>query len=353
MCSFNLLCFCGIDRLGSYSLTLIDILFYLWYNPQMNDPDNLLFKVISGSHAYGLNIETSDVDTRGVFALPNKTLLGLLGYKEQVQDGTNDTTFWELNRFAQLLVGQSPCAIEILFTPEDKIQYLDLRFFPLFENKNIFLTKKLRNAFGGYAISQIKKARGLNKKIVNPVPKERKNPLAFCHITPPYSRNSRPLLDFIKEIGVSYDDKSFGLSKLDNMANCYLLYRNPSRIYRGLLDTDSGDFPSGIRVSSIVFGQQPLGIVHYNEDGFKVYCKEYRLLNMAIELGETGKLNVHREDRDWLLKVRKGEFEYDELIASLEEKSKILDDVFEKSSLPEDVDSELANNLILDIRKNY
>jgi len=36
--------------------------------------------------------------------------------------------------------------------------------------------------FGEYAMGQIRKARGLNKKIVNPQPETRSPLLAFCHV---------------------------------------------------------------------------------------------------------------------------------------------------------------------------
>lgn len=142
---------------------------------------HLLFKVIAGSKAYGLDLPTSDTDIRGIFLQPNEFRLGN-GYKEQLNDEKNDIVYYELNRFVNLLAGNNPNIIENLFVPEDKILFFDPKIKPLYDNRNKFLTKKIRFTFGGYSISQIKKARGLNKKIVNPVCKERKTPLDFCYI---------------------------------------------------------------------------------------------------------------------------------------------------------------------------
>ncbi|UFH53186.1 hypothetical protein [Spirosoma sp. KNUC1025] len=61
-----------------------------------------------------------------------------------------------------------------------------------------FLSKLCRDTFAGYAISQIKKARGLNKKILNPLPKERKSLLNFCYVLPGLGSaftGSQPLLE--------------------------------------------------------------------------------------------------------------------------------------------------------------
>ena len=46
----------------------------------------------------------------------------------------------------------------------------------------MFLNKKCELSFVNYAYAQIKKARGLEKKIVNPVEKERKSVLDFCFV---------------------------------------------------------------------------------------------------------------------------------------------------------------------------
>ena len=45
----------------------------------------ILLEVISGSHAYGLNKENSDVDKRGVFVQPIDDYLGLKNV-EQIND---------------------------------------------------------------------------------------------------------------------------------------------------------------------------------------------------------------------------------------------------------------------------
>ena len=84
----------------------------------------LLYKVIAGSKAYGLDIPTSDTDIRGIYLQPNEYRLGN-GYKEQVGDKKNDIVYYELNRFINLLANNNPNIIENLFVPADKILLLD------------------------------------------------------------------------------------------------------------------------------------------------------------------------------------------------------------------------------------
>ena len=46
----------------------------------IRNSDRLLYEYIRGSHLYGLNNETSDIDTSGVFICTADELLGNLGY---------------------------------------------------------------------------------------------------------------------------------------------------------------------------------------------------------------------------------------------------------------------------------
>ena len=79
----------------------------------------IAFEYIRGSHAYGLNTETSDVDMGGVFILPNDYLMGLRShYIEQVSDDKNDTVYYELGRWVELLMKANPTALESLFIPD-------------------------------------------------------------------------------------------------------------------------------------------------------------------------------------------------------------------------------------------
>jgi len=139
----------------------------------------LLFEAVSGSHAYGLQHKDSDIDLKGVFILPKKQFYSLTQI-EQVSDERNDEVYYELKKFIDMLVKNKPNFLEVLGTPADCIRYQH----PLFDLLKLpdFLSKQAKNTFAGYALSQIKKARGLNKKIVNPMAERRKSVLEFCYV---------------------------------------------------------------------------------------------------------------------------------------------------------------------------
>ena len=137
----------------------------------------ILFEVISGSKSFGLNTPTSDTDIKGVFYLPKEQFYGL-EYIPQISNATNDEVYYEIGRFVELLLKNNSNILEILASPEDCILYKH----PLMERLKIenFLSKLCKDSFAGYAVTQIKKARGLNKKIVNPMAKEKPVGFLFC-----------------------------------------------------------------------------------------------------------------------------------------------------------------------------
>lgn len=352
----------------------------------------LIYEVIAGSKAYGLDLPTSDTDIRGIYMLPNEFLLGR-GYFEQINNPTNDVVYYELNRFIHLLEQNNPNILEELFVPPDKILFMNDKMKPLYDNREKFLTKKCRMTFGGYSISQIKKARGLNKKIVNPVEKEKKTPLDFCYIFEKedgYTMLARQWLKKHKKV-----QEHVGLSELPNGEQIYKVYYdhlaeiktdNPRYAdiepfgFRGIVADDSQE----LRHSEVPKYCQLEAFLYYNLNGYSQYCKEYkeywdwvgkrdpvryndnakhgkgydgknlmhclRMLDMAIEVAQGMGVNLIRPNREWLLSVRRGEASYDEIIALIEQKKDQMEEAFDKSTLPAKVDHKFIHNLLLQMR---
>lgn len=342
--------------------------------------DSILFKAKSGSHAYGLNTPTSDVDIRGIFIAPKDTFYGLY-LPDQASDDTNDTTYYELRRFVELLSKQNPNIIELLGMPEDCILQKNPLFDRILDNRAKFITRKIRDTFGGYAIAQIGKSRGLNKKIVKPMDDARKTPLDFCYVL--FDGTSVPLPEFLNVSG--YKAEHIGLAAYAHGRDCYAMYYDHSgaKGFRGIAFEDSND----VHLSSIPKGMGCSGVLFYNKDAYTVYCREYkeyhewvakrnparydknmevgkgydtknmmhcvRLLRMAEEMLRTGELNVRRPDRVELLEIRNGLHDYDSLFQYAEGKIKLLDELVPTSPLPEEVDIDLLNKLLIEIRNEY
>jgi hypothetical protein len=340
--------------------------------------NSLLLKCISGSRAYGLATPTSDTDYKGVFVLPKPVFYGL-EYTEQVSNESNDIIYYELKRFIDLLTKNNPNILELLASPEDCV----LHKHPIMDRirPELFLSKLCKQTFAGYAQSQIKKAKGLNKKIVNPVEKERKSILDFCYVV--HGQGAVGVLSWLGK--KSWKQEDCGLVDVPHMHDVYALYHN-SQLEEGYLKgIASGPEANDISLSSVPKGIEPLATMSFNKDGYSKYCKDYksywdwvekrnearyentvdhgknydaknmmhtfRLLNMAEEIAMEGRINVRRRDREFLLKIRSGAFNYEELVELANEKVYRIDELYEKSDLPEEPDLKVAEELLIEMRE--
>jgi uncharacterized protein len=79
----------------------------------------------------------------------------------------------------------------------------------------------------------------------------------------------------------------------------------------------------------------------------------FRLLNMAKEMATENSINVHRKDRAFLLSIKAGEFEYEELVTMAENLKEELPILFQKSSLQNEPDIAAINRLLINARKKF
>jgi uncharacterized protein len=337
----------------------------------------LIFEVITGSKAYGLDTEKSDTDIRGVFVLPKHLFYGL-EYTPQVNNETNDIVYYELRRFIELLSKNNPNILELLNVPDNCVLYRH----PLmdFVKKELFLSKLCEKTFVNYAYTQIKKAYGLEKKIVNPVEAERKSILEFCFI---YEQSeATPLVHYLRQ--KEWEQARVGLTVIPHLRDCYNLFYNRSVTYSGILRKENAN---DIALSSIPKGEQPLALMYFNKDGYSVYCKRYkeywewvekrnderykttmahgknydsknmmhvfRLLLMAKEIASEGQVNVYRKDRDFLLSIKNGGFDYDELLKKAEEIKNELAQLFAEANLKAKPDLILIDTVLVTMRAQY
>lgn len=343
----------------------------------LKDNNLILLECLSGSRAYGLATPSSDTDIKGVFLLPKADFYAG-NYIPQVSNASNDIVYYELGRFMELLAVNNPNILELLNTPKAAIRYKH----PYLEaiDPSIVLSKQCQQSFGKFALSQIKKARGLKKKIVNPMEKERKSVLAFCYVN--YDHGSINIERFLALKGWRQED--CGLVKTPNMKGVYGLYHAPEAGLKGIAKHRAAN---EISLSSIPKGLEQQALLYFNQDGYSKYCKDYkeywnwveqrnearyqstqnhgknydaknmmhtfRLLEMAIEIAQTHQVQVARPDRDFLLKVKAGAFEYDELLALATEKQTTMKAAFEASSLPEVPNVAAIQQLTFQLRQQF
>lgn len=336
-----------------------------------------VLECISGSRSYGLDTATSDTDIRGVYIIPKEQFYSL-SYPPQIANETNDIVFYELARLFELLYRNNPNILELLNVPERCVLYRH----PLMQqlNADMFLSRLCNDTFAKYAYSQIKKAKGLNKKVLNPVEKERKSILHFCHIIE--GNQSVPLIDWLDRMQIA--QHQCGLVNVPHVRDVFALYHNTAIPYKGIMHKENSN---EVSLSSIPHGEPPLASMYFNKDGYSQYCKTYkeywewveernevryentlqhgknydsknmmhvfRLLDMAEEIALYQKVITLRPNREYLLRIKAGEFMYDDLLAQAEEKITRVNELFEKSDLPATPDKGKIEELLFRIRDRF
>ena len=79
----------------------------------------------------------------------------------------------------------------------------------------------------------------------------------------------------------------------------------------------------------------------------------FRLLNMAEDIALYRRVIVHRVDREFLLRIRRGEFDYKELMNRVKEKMSKIEEAYRRSDLPDVSDTRLGEVLLVRIREEF
>lgn len=346
---------------------------------ELRNSGMIAFEYIRGSHAYGLNTENSDEDHGGVFICPKEMLYGFRSkYIEQVSDAKGDTVFYEFGRWIELLLKANPTALEGLFIPERCIiGKVHPMVQEIINHRDMFLSKECFKTLTGYAVSQISKARGLKKKIVNPIT-ERKTVLDFCYTFK--GQGSQPMKEFLEEHGIKQEN--CGLVNIPNMKDVYSVFYDSESNYRGIMDDDSCD----VKLSSVKKGAEPICQMYFNHDSYSIHCREYkeykeweknrnpiryesnlgenydgknmchcmRLTRMGKELALGQGFNIERTyDRDYLLSIKNHKLEYSEIIAQANKEKEEMNEAIKTCKLPDFPNYEAINKLLIDIRMKF
>lgn len=319
---------------------------FLRTNPHLGE--NIIFLTLGGSHAYGTNVSTSDVDIRGCATNSKSDLVGLTSF-EQVVHTETDTTVYSFNKLIHLLLNCNPNTIELLGCKPEHYFYITDAGKELIANRKLFLTRRAVGSFGGYATQQLRRLQNALAK--GRMPQAQKEQMMLGSM-------ERAIRSF-ENMYSSFDGGSVKLSvgestrdDLDVEVLCDVdLHGYPVRDFSIMLNT----------LSNIVSDYKGLGHRNHKKDDNHLNKHAMHLIRLyliCLDILEKGDIITYRgDDLELLMSIRNGAFmkadgtyedEFFHLVDSYEAKMK---KAAQETDLPDAPDMKEVNDFVMSINE--
>lgn len=284
--------------------------------------NNIILLGLGGSHAYGTNVETSDLDVRGC-ALNSKAEILTRENFEQVVNQETDTTIYSFNKLIDLLIKANPNVLECLGLKQEHYLYLSPIGQELLDNADMFLSKKVIQSFGGYATAQLRRLDNKSARNLEQAEKE-------AHI-----------LNSVKNATVDFKNKFFEYPEdaiklyIDDAVNDEYdkeifmdvnLTHYPLRDYKSMWSALNNVVKDYAKLEQTGRNREA---IRYDKLG-KHMMHLVRLYYMCFDILEYGKIVTYREEEhDFLMDIRNGKYlgsnnqpvpEFFEIVDELEKK---------------------------------
>lgn len=115
----------------------------------------VIYRCVIGSRAYGLDVEGSDIDKRGIYLPPADLHWSLYGVPEQIEDVPAQECYWELQKCMMLALKANPNVLECLYSP--LVELATPLAQELLDERSRFLSKLVYQTYNGYVLSQFRK----------------------------------------------------------------------------------------------------------------------------------------------------------------------------------------------------
>lgn len=288
-----------------------------------------IFECISGSRLYGLNKPNSDFDYRGVVIPPMEVLLNPFENFEQKDKGfeEEDRTLYALGKFFKLCADANPNIVELLFVPQSHILFKTPHWNLILQNKHLFLSKKAKYTFTGYAFSQLKSIQSHRVWFTNPPDhkptREEFGLMGHRSVSTKFAElvaSGDLRLEYLNEEYATEARKEFEYAKAKEVWDNYMSWFNGRNPERKALEEKFG----------------------YDT---KMASHLFRLMLEGRELLLEGKITFPLPEAEFVLAVKEGRYTYEEVL----EMAKDFDNQFQKwhdvSDLPKAPDRKKLTDL--------
>lgn len=345
--------------------------------------DGTVLLVRHGSHAYGTNTETSDEDFKGVAIPPKEYFLGYTNRFEQAElkAPDDDAVIYDIRKFFNLAADCNPNIIEVLHTdPSDHFIVTDLGR-KILDNKDAFLSKKIKHTFLGYSVSQLKRIKTHKRWIMSPpaapptraelgLPEQTLIPqdqltAAFAEVQKELDRMQFDFMEdleeskkieirnsmatMLAEMKITSDEQFGAAARKIGLSDNFIQLMQKERQYTGA-KREWDQYQNWKQTRNKKRSELEEKFGYDTKHAYHLV----RLIRMCREVLTTGKVIVKRPDREELLAIRNGAWTYEQLIEFAESEDIALNELYNKSNvLPKVPDRAFLDKLCIEITEEF
>ncbi|KMT62918.1 DNA polymerase beta superfamily protein [Paenilisteria newyorkensis] len=297
------------------------------------DLRGIAYLVASGSHGYGTNIETSDLDLRGFLIEDKRYLFGLNTF-EQFEEKETDTVIFGAQKFMKLCAQGNPNVLELLGVDEDEIVICSEAGRVVRDNVDLFLSKRVEQTFGNYANAQLKRLQ--NALVRN----EASQAVQEQHVLETLQRQMKHFEGKYADLG----DNGLVL-RMENaeIVMDAMLRGYPLRDFVGIY----GEMQGTMRT----YGK--LGTTEHPKDLPRLYKHAMHLVRMLVTgrdiLEGKGIITKRRIEHELLMAIRNGEISFEEIFEQVAVLQKEFERAARETDLPEQVDMIQVEELLISL----
>lgn len=363
--------------------------------------DRTILLTIGGSHAYGMATESSDLDVKGICVPPMEYYLGFVhefaqtdspivirqAYSDVIPDRLShaaanklEGAVYELRKFMRLASDCNPNILEVLFCEDADILLATQTGELLRQHREMFLSRRARARYQGYAMSQLHLINTHRGFLLNPEPMQprrsdyglneqadpaAKEQLAFVQAEVQKRmdhwnngsflgdddleestkiRVREGVAQFLAELGIAQSTRELAAMQSIGFDDSTIALLQKERAYRNAMNRWQ-------QYQKWLKDRNPARAALEAKHGFdtKNGAHLVRLLVTCKELVSTGQLRVRRDDAEFLLGIRSGAWSYDQLIDWAGNIAHEIDVLMPTSPLPAFPDKAMLNKICVQI----